>query len=252
MKQITIQSFNGIGDLLFLTPTLRRIKERYPDSAITVNTNHPVLLFGNPFVDLVSGRKQGVFLGYPDPIHAKEPTCHHIVSDWKIVKEAYSLDLQEPELKPELFLGPWEPEPLFPPVTIGVQIRHKGHWHAKKVWPYFRQLCQPPFYEIPLFQDLVSLVRFISRCSAVVCAEGGISHIARAVGTPAVVIYGGFASPSWNGYGDHINISKIMDCSYCYNPSPCKAPVERQCMREISIQTVRKAALSLVGEEHGA
>jgi ADP-heptose:LPS heptosyltransferase len=141
---------------------------------------------------------------------------------------------------------------LFPPATIGVQIQHKGHWHSKKVWPFFSQLCQEPlFVPIPVLPDLVSLVRFIAKCSLVVCAEGGISHIAKSQGTPAIVIYGGFADPSWNGYKEHINISRIMDCSYCYNPSPCKAEVERQCMREITVESIVQKALTVLRDGHG-
>ena len=85
--KIRIKSFNGIGDLLFVTPTLRRIKEAYGSKAhISVITNHPILLFKNPFVDSlgtdsVEDSHLFTFLGYPDPIHGFDPTKHHIESD---------------------------------------------------------------------------------------------------------------------------------------------------------------------------
>ena len=103
-KEIKIHSFNGIGDLLFVTPTLRVIKEAYPDSVITVNTNYPDLLINNPFVDNINAGEGGVFLGYPDPIHQIWPVQHHIISDWKIVCRTYELDTEQPELRPELYL----------------------------------------------------------------------------------------------------------------------------------------------------
>jgi len=82
----------------------------------------------------------------------------------------------------------------------------------------------------------------VSRSRAVVCAEGGISHIARALDVPAVVIYGGFAQPAWNGYKEQINLCNPLDCSYCYNPGPCTNAIERRCMREISTESVIEAA----------
>ena len=79
---------------------------------------------------------------------------------------------------------------------------------------------------------------------AIVCAEGGISHIAKAVGTPAVVIYGGFAKPEWNGYPDQVNICNPLHCSYCYNSRACEKPndIERECMKQITLEQVRNAA----------
>lgn len=60
------------------------------------------------------------------------------------------------------------------------------------------------------------------------------------MGTQAIVIYGGFAHPSWNGYHDQINLTNTLDCSYCYNPLPCRKKPERLCMRQISVDDVLK------------
>ena len=234
MDDIIIRSFNGIGDLLFVTPTLRVIKEAYPDSVITINTNYPELVSDNPFVDKVNTGTDGVFLGYPDPIHQIWPTEHHIISDWKIICNAYGLDTERPELEPEIYEAvPGRNE------NVMVQVIHKGHWHAKKVWPKFKELSTfPGFSAIPKVNNVLSLVEYIGSCRAVVCSEGGISHIARAVGTPAIVIYGGFAHPDWNGYKEQINICNEKWCSYCYNPKPCENKIERICMKEITLEQV--------------
>jgi hypothetical protein len=244
MEIIKIKSFNGIGDLLFVTPTLRRIKEAYPQSEIVVNTNFPELLENNPYVDHVGiDRKEGVFLGYPDPIHCKWPTCHHIISDWKIVCDAYKLTTQKPVLKPEIYLPLPKKKPLVkgePPV-VGVQVLHKGHWHGKKVWPKFDQLVNLPNYvAIPRVQSIRDLVYFISYLDGVVCSEGGISHIAKALDIPSVVIYGGFADPRWNGYEDQVNMTNEKWCSYCYHPRPCENNIERICMKEIQVLDVNR------------
>ena len=238
IKEVVIKSFNGIGDLLFVTPTIRKIKEKYPEVLIVVNTNHPELVIHNPFVDEVNRNSQGIFLGYADPIHCKDPTIHHILSDWMIVKKATGLEIELPYLKPEI----WMTLPEHRNGKIGVQVIHKGHWHKKKVWPYFDELATHRGFEpIPKVGTTRELIQKIATYKAVVCAEGGISHIAKAVGTPAVVIFGGFAAPIWSGYIDHINMTNKIWCSYCYNQKPCLEEDERLCMKDIKIWQVENA-----------
>ncbi|GAG27546.1 unnamed protein product, partial [marine sediment metagenome] len=129
---------------------------------------------------------------------------------------------------------------------IGVQLIHKGHWYEKKVWPEYFQLAHMAGFEaIPKVRNVVELVKLIATYDVVVCAEGGISHIAKAVGTQAVVIFGGFADPAWSGYEDHYNITNKYWCSYCYNPKPCLEEPERKCMKEIKIEQVVNAVEEL-------
>jgi ADP-heptose:LPS heptosyltransferase len=235
-KVVTIKSFNGIGDLLFVTPTLRRVKEVYPDCKVVVNTNYPQLLERNPYVDQVGRVNAGVFLGYPDPIHAVAPGVHHIISDFCIVKEAYDLLFNcDPVLRPEIYCYREERDKF---KNVGVQVMHKRQWHGKKVWDEFDELAvQTGFAPIPKFHDVKQLVQHISSLKMVVCAEGAISHIARAVETPAVVIFGGFALPMWSGYSVHRNIVNTKSCSEgCYSPRPCIS--DKICMKEITVDRV--------------
>jgi ADP-heptose:LPS heptosyltransferase len=46
----------------------------------------------------------------------------------------------------------------------------------------------------------------MANARAAVLPEGGLHHVAAAVGTPAVVIFGGFISPASTGYTDQANI----------------------------------------------
>jgi len=64
-KHILIENIAGIGDLIMFTPTLRKIKELYPDcvlSILTTETNQPVL-DRLPYVDHVYCIRRGKFLG---------------------------------------------------------------------------------------------------------------------------------------------------------------------------------------------
>lgn len=251
---INIKSFNGIGDLLFVTPTLEWIKFWNPYAKIKVMTNYPELLLENPYVDEATRRRparthktdeEGVFLNYPDPIHAKNPTQHHILSDWEIVIRHFGLDEEYPEpgYDPKIYCYEYVPRKERNG-KIGVQVLHKGHWHGKKVWPHFDELAAVSrrFEAIPKVSGVLDLVELIANYDFVVCAEGGISHIAQAVTTPAVVIMGGFHRPEWAGYlsNQHYLFDEEIWCrDECYNPGPCKSKViERECMRQWDVDAV--------------
>lgn len=251
--EIRIKSFNGIGDLLFATPSFRVIKEAYPGVRILVNTNHPALLLGNPYVDRAftdptvcryQTDDDGVFLNYPDPKHGNIPEKHHIISDWEIICAHYGLTTEQPALQPEIHV-------IKPTRTdkIRVQVEQKDNWHGKKSWPYFGEFIWlygnelEPIGKLPTVRHLIHAV---AESRAVVCIEGGISHLARAVGTPAVVIFGGFAHPRWSGYEDQVNLINEKPCGPCYNTSPCRTEPERVCMREITPDKVYGALQGLL------
>lgn len=63
----------------------------------------------------------------------------------------------------------------------------------------------------------------IARARLVVVPEGGLHHVAAAVGTPAVVIYGGYISPEVTGYqeqtaffsGEGLGCGMRVACDHC-------------------------------------
>ncbi len=239
---ITIKSFNGIGDLLFATPSFKVIKEAYPNCKLVVNTNRPSLLEGNPYIDQIGTKNEGVFLSYPAPDGGVHPYQHHILSDWEIICKEYNLLTRNPELRPEVYFVDHSPGQ-----GIGVQVRHKRNYHSKRVWKRFEELAlRDGFEEIPEIvsgDKMQGLVKKISKYKAVVCPEGGVSHIAAALKMPAVVLMGGFTDPKWTGYDGHINITSDIDCKHCFNNSPCKRSLK--CWDEISVNYVEEIVKSL-------
>jgi glycosyltransferase involved in cell wall biosynthesis len=176
LKEITVKSFNGIGDLLYATPSFEAIKKRHPLRRIVVNTNHRWLLEGNPHVDAIGSDDSGVFLGYPDVIHCQRPVQHHILTDWEIICKQYNLVTDKPQLRPRIHFE-------MPPRRGGVlvQVIDKGSWHGKKTWPHAQKFSDTyGFAAIPKFEDQKDLVRCIATAQLVVCMEGGIHHIAAA------------------------------------------------------------------------
>lgn len=77
-------------------------------------------------------------------------------------------------------------------------------------------------------------------CDAFLTQEGGLMHVARAVGTPTVVIYGGTLLPEHSGYDRMTNIANQTDCSPCRQTRAncthlkCMVPITpRRVLREI-------------------
>lgn len=68
---------------------------------------------------------------------------------------------------------------------------------------------------------------------------GFLMHLARAVETPAVIVYGGRENPAISGYGEFENLVSNMGCAPCWRRRTC--PYDRECLREIRPDTVHEA-----------
>ena len=71
----------------------------------------------------------------------------------------------------------------------------------------------------PTFRHAMAV---LSVCKAAILPEGGLHHAAAAVGTPAVVIFGGFIGPDVTGYSQHRNLftggkacGMRTNCAHC-------------------------------------
>lgn len=69
-------------------------------------------------------------------------------------------------------------------------------------------------------------------------------HVAKAVGTRAIIVYGGREHPSQSGYEDNVNLYTPMDCAPCWLWNTC--PYDRECLRRIEpahvVDAIRRMA----------
>jgi ADP-heptose:LPS heptosyltransferase len=72
---------------------------------------------------------------------------------------------------------------------------------------------------------------------------GFLMHLARAVNTRSVIVYGGREHPSQSGYAENVNLFTPLECSPCWLWNRC--PYDRECMRRISASDVVDAARRL-------
>lgn len=76
----------------------------------------------------------------------------------------------------------------------------------------------------------------IAQCSLFVGLAGFLMHLARAVDTPSVIIYGGRERPDQSGYGCNINIYSQVSCAPCWRHRDC--PGNKICMDMITVGAV--------------
>ncbi len=81
--------------------------------------------------------------------------------------------------------------------------------------------------------------RILKNAALYIGPEGGLHHACAAVGTPAVVLFGGFIPPSVTGYDFHTNLTGGAEaCGSLHNCEHCK-----EAMEAISVDEVHQAAL---------
>ena len=101
----------------------------------------------------------------------------------------------------------------------------------------------------PQYVDLVgrtTLPRFMAAIAAAdlhIAPITGSVHIAAAMGTPSVVIYGGYEHPRATAYPGNINLYSPVECAPCWLRTPC--PYGRKCLHQITPDQVEAAVGTL-------
>lgn len=97
-----------------------------------------------------------------------------------------------------------------------------------------------------LGNSLVDALALFQRCSLVVGPDSGLTHLARAAGTPAIVLYG----PTDQGLHIHqtgsLPLFTDVECRPCHRHGQKRCPlVHHQCMRDLLPDTVVEAMHTL-------
>jgi hypothetical protein len=117
-------------------------------------------------------------------------------------------------------------------VEAGHEVRQFGYDKGRPLpgIPTFRTLG---------FRDALAIM---SHAALYIGPEGGLHHGAAAVGTPAVVLFGGFIPPIVTGYEQHTNLTG--GATACGSLSLCQHCIEA--MAKISVEEVFDAAARLL------
>lgn len=87
----------------------------------------------------------------------------------------------------------------------------------------------------------------LSQCAFIIGLDTGTTHLAAALGTPCVALYGERENPGrWEPLGEgHIVLRKKMPCAGCrLIETPCPM-AGHPCMMEIDVEAVWQAVLQM-------
>ena len=74
-------------------------------------------------------------------------------------------------------------------------------------------------------------------------------HIAAAMGSPVLGLFGPTDPVVWGPKGPHVSvIYKGLDCASCFHPGCFRG--EESCMKQISVEEVFSTALRMLTKEH--
>jgi hypothetical protein len=120
-----------------------------------------------------------------------------------------------------------------------------------KKWPYWKDLAEKlmhdkwkviqfeygganrvvPGIDTPTFRHAAA---WLKKAHLAILPEGGLHHASAAVGTPAVVLFGGFVPPAVLGYDDHINLTGGAIACGSFN----RCPHCEEAMKKITVEEV--------------
>lgn len=89
----------------------------------------------------------------------------------------------------------------------------------------------PPFADLVGRTDLTALTAVLGECAALVCNDSGAMHVAAAVGTPVVAVFGPTDEQATAPLGEHTIVSASVFCRPCHLRT---CPIDHRCMRRVT------------------
>jgi ADP-heptose:LPS heptosyltransferase len=246
-------STHGLGDNLLLSAVLPYLRETHPSHKIVVETRWPDLFYNNPHADWVTDRHMKTTGRHIKPKYHVDRNTEDSI--YRQIMRRVGADR---ECFPELFLAEdeiAEIDRLFPSEYVTICPRGKTTFCAnRKEWGFenfqgLRDLMpEVRFLQVgipsdPLLENVVDGRHLNARQTAAairksrffIGLEGGLMHLAKAVGLKAVIIYGGLIKPEISGYEENLNIYQAVECSPCFHSDRRHEDCETmKCMKAIS------------------
>lgn len=196
---------NALGDGLATTPVLREYKRRRPEENVRVyQPSMPALFQNNKYLNR-GNHENGRRLHLPTSLAGRISASYA-----HVINRDLGLDLGTFDDTPELFLTDEERAQGFGVSTDkSVAINAEANWSTRR-WSYFAELATmllargwsvyhvgadgtPPLPCTRSFHNKLKIresAALLSRVGRVVCNDTGLMHLAAAVGTPCVTIFG--------------------------------------------------------------
>lgn len=277
---VAVARESALGDVLMCMPALRRAKELNPGCRLSFYTKYPRLVSGLSFLDYVGDfgdrpdnviemtyersipprRHIAAVLG--DAIGTRvnnvRPACvvdSELVDGYREALHGY----QRPWIVVNRFASGYTPNKEWAThywdrliasllgratiIEIGTSRAIAAAHVASKTVADVVGAAEGSYINLVGRTSLEQLVAVLSAGDIHVGPISGPVHIAAAVGTPSVVIYGGYEHPSATSYPGNVNLYSSLGCAPCWLNSPC--PYNRECLVQISPQIVEHALMTL-------
>lgn len=107
-----------------------------------------------------------------------------------------------------------------------------------------RQRMRTPVARLQGPLEVPQLAALLSSVDCVLCHDSGPMHLAAAVGTPVVALYGSQSLANWRPLGpQHIVLQPPLPCVNCVSPGVClpNEPYFNHCVRNIAVTDVLAA-----------
>lgn len=265
--------YGGLGDELLLSAALRELRKRslkLPTLAVTV----PELFVGNADVDRVFHVSQPFLRMAPYlPVKLISPKYPKIGPQEKVEHFIETICRSvgvrgEIDLRPYMQLTTQEDEDVkFARGTVCIQSTSAAaRWpipNKEWGWQRYQQVVsvlqgRVEFIQVggqadPKLEGARDLrgcttprqtAALIRASEGVLCNEGFLMHLARAVDRRAVVVYGGRILPAHSGYSANLNLKAAPPCSPCGEDEKCS--FGRECLASISVEQAVRAVLEMV------
>jgi len=269
--RVVVYFGNAPGDDLLCTPVLEALAAS-GQSPVWMLTRHPDLFTGNPSIArvlpydeplayalaLIGVRRLRLrFLDFfPAEDRASAPAEHVI----HVMARRAGLDPSAVPLAPRLYLdaadrgfgrfGDCQIAIHSTAMSAGMPIGNK-EWYPERFQRVVDALSgEVTFVQLglptdPPLQNVVDLrgkttlrqaAATVANSRALVGLAGFLMHVAKAVGTKSVIVYGGREHPSQTGYADNVNLYTAVPCAPCWLWNRCD--YGRECMDRISADDV--------------
>jgi ADP-heptose:LPS heptosyltransferase len=253
----------GYGDTLMVGAVARELKKKFGAVRITVNRTKSELLYNNPNIDATGDRYNGIDLNYHYGIHSAGAHFDKNIIDVMCRKAG----IRHPSHSVDIFLSDEEKDfalriisPLKRPV-ISLHTTPERFDNGRKLWPaeYWDMLAdllvalpctlvqlggqgeRPVAGAIHLTgtQDIRRSIAVIGECDLHIGVVSSLMHGAAAMGTRALILYGGFERFRVHGYANVVPLESAIPCAPCIQAHTTIAKCDSmQCMRDILPESV--------------
>lgn len=257
--KIAIHLPGGLGDEVCLTPTYRALKEKYSNCEITAHVSHPEILLMNPYVDHLSNCNRNFYFNrkmYDKYIYmfwqANKRQCFSYMHlcDWfasqadvKLKDRSLIFNLGDSDRE---FLNSYNFPKNRPIISFDAYgNKEPNKWSFKNfitTIDYLHEKYNAFVVQIGL-QDYsirnadLNLVRklnirqlaaMIERSDLYIGNDSGAAHIASAVKTTSIKIFGCTDPACYTHNKNEYPVVSDIECQGCQNKKPCNNPIHKK------------------------